>query len=198
MCFQAAVGRHAVVRLTDPAVTKAASTCENGSRLLLTAEAKGLSEQRPSSAQPPEREAAVDAICPEAHKRQRHPKKQPLDAATDAGGKPRQPPTMTAAAAAATMPAHDVLFGCPKCRYAKNGCGVCRANPSMARDKGLRWQPAAGRPQTVCTSQRTLHCSCSLFWACDDTPLSAALDHKRDPGAGCSPCHRFPTNRGGV
>lgn len=86
-------------------------------------------------------------------RRCRQPKKPATEAvpvaAGDAAARSRQPPALPAEAAAAAMPDHDVLLGCPKCRYAKNGCGVCRVNPAMARHKQLRWQPAAGRPQTV-------------------------------------------------
>lgn len=83
----------------------------------------------------------------------KQPKKPAAEAASvaagDAASKSRQQSILTAVAAAAAMPDHDVLLGCPKCRYAKNGCGVCRVSPAMARHKQLRWQPAAGRPQTV-------------------------------------------------
>jgi len=90
--------------------------------------------------------AAADAGG-EGARRSRQAKKQFQDEVTEVA-KPRQPPALSAAAAAAALPGYDVLFGCPKCRYAKNGCGVCRANPSITRDKGLRWRPEAGRPQT--------------------------------------------------
>lgn len=101
---------------------------------------------------------AVAALDADGAKRARQAKKQFQDDITDPA-KPRQPPALTAAAAAAALPGYDVLFGCPKCRYAKNGCGVCRANPSITRDKGLRWRPNAGRPQTV----RSASGSCNAF-----------------------------------
>lgn len=45
-------------------------------------------------------------------------------------------------------PPTDDLFGCSKCRYAKNGCTVCRERPTFSRPK-QRWKPQQGRPQDV-------------------------------------------------
>ena len=42
----------------------------------------------------------------------------------------------------------DDLFGCTKCRYAKNGCAACRERPTISRPK-QRWKPEAGRRQEV-------------------------------------------------
>ncbi|KAK2078486.1 hypothetical protein QBZ16_003326 [Prototheca wickerhamii] len=44
----------------------------------------------------------------------------------------------------------DELYGCAKCRYAWKGCANCRERrPAFVRPRGLRWRPAAGRPQSA-------------------------------------------------
>lgn len=54
-------------------------------------------------------------------------------------GRPRAPPP--------PQP-DDVLHGCPKCRYLRNGCGACRGKPAFVRTHN-RWRPGEGRTQEV-------------------------------------------------
>ncbi len=58
-------------------------------------------------------------------------------------------PTVRAAAAGEEKGV-DRLYGCSKCRHLKGGCGNCRDNPIMERDKAVKWRPENGHPQTVC------------------------------------------------
>jgi hypothetical protein len=74
------------------------------------------------------------------------------------GKKRKQPDQRQAAAPVAPSPAaaapapdpfegYDVLYGCAKCRYLRNGCSNCRGRPAFLRPK-LRWRPEEGRPQS--------------------------------------------------
>ncbi|KAK9825321.1 hypothetical protein WJX74_009284 [Apatococcus lobatus] len=42
---------------------------------------------------------------------------------------------------------YDELYGCPKCRFTKSGCGACRQEALQRRLKSVRWRPSDGRSQ---------------------------------------------------
>jgi len=42
---------------------------------------------------------------------------------------------------------HDVLYGCPKCKYTRNGCLSCRKKSPAFLRPPIRWKPEEGRPQ---------------------------------------------------
>jgi hypothetical protein len=56
----------------------------------------------------------------------------------------------------------DVLHGCPKCRYLRNGCGACRGKPAFTRMHN-RWKPAEGRPQEGVEAAPTYHPTAEEF-----------------------------------
>ena len=98
-------------------------------------------------------------------------------------------------------PETDDLFGCSKCRYAKNGCTVCRERPIFSRPK-QRWKPQQGRPQDVrLTPQQKMQAVPALVWnqLCQTRPpFVLSTNILGNCHAGDSASAGVPPYRGGV